>query len=113
MITFSAVSKEGRRLVGLGISKANVKLLKYGEPIKLDLDGLGVKDVTFFMFYGQSDADVRDYLHARGFLTRTKEDDYVLTRRVWNPLFWWARCVAAVKRFSFRQLLKRITGVKP
>lgn len=50
------------QLIGFGLSEKNIKLLKQGKPIKIDLTTLGlpgkeVKDVL--IFYGKTENDMQ------------------------------------------------------
>lgn len=58
MVKFGATLPDGRKLIGLGISAENVKLLKQGRPIlvrgaEMDLEC----DIT--IFYGETEEDMK------------------------------------------------------
>lgn len=57
MIKFK-VSKDGKPLLGLGISAENVKRLIAGQPIIVDGVEMGI-EVEVMIFYGETEDDLR------------------------------------------------------
>lgn len=55
MIKFKAMAKNGRTLLGFGITDKNIELLKEGHPIKMDMLDLGLKGLDITIFYGHTD----------------------------------------------------------
>lgn len=64
MIKFKAETDEktifgGKTLLGLGLSKENVEMLKKGNPIHVNLNEMGIKDVDMLIFYGETEEDMQ------------------------------------------------------
>tara|TARA_Y100000310_G_C20698531_1_gene827509 strand:+ start:6008 stop:6274 length:267 start_codon:yes stop_codon:yes gene_type:complete len=72
MIKFTAkgtdkTTGEPIQLVGLGITKGNVKRMKKGDPIRVPMKALGLNsDITLFIFYGETEqrlkADLKEFI---------------------------------------------------
>lgn len=58
MIKFKAMSKNGRTLLGFGITENNIRLLKEGHPIKMNMMDLGLKGLDVTIFYGGTDKEM-------------------------------------------------------
>lgn len=50
-------SEEGVPLFGFGLSENNIKELKKGRPIRIDLKSMGAHG-TVLIFYGKTEADM-------------------------------------------------------
>ncbi len=62
MVKFTVAGKNGKVLVGLGLSRANVERLQGGQPIivrfgDLGLPGLGAVEIAIFA--GEDEASIR------------------------------------------------------
>lgn len=55
MIKFAVKGDRGRRVVGLGLSRENVKRLKAGDPIHIHLNDLGFPNMECLIFYGETE----------------------------------------------------------
>jgi hypothetical protein len=55
MIKFKAMAKNGRLLLGFGITDKNMELLKMGRPIKIDMGELGLQGLDIIIFHGDND----------------------------------------------------------
>lgn len=55
MIRFAGEGKGGRRIIGMGITSANVARMAQGEPIRVKAEDFGLADVQidFLIFYGR------------------------------------------------------------
>ncbi len=62
MIKFTAASKTGITLVGLGITKANVDQLKLGRPIVVKGNSMGIKNQDIMIFYGETLESLQEQL---------------------------------------------------
>ena len=65
MIKFGSENKEGKKLLGLGVSEGNVQLLKKGKPILVKSEAL--KQLTgwdgeIMLFYGETEEKMREML---------------------------------------------------
>lgn len=58
MIKFKAMAKNGRTLLGFGITDKNIELLKEGHPVKANMWDLGLKGLDVVIFYGGSDEEM-------------------------------------------------------
>jgi hypothetical protein len=58
MIKFKAMAKNGRTLLGFGITDNNIRLLKEGHPIKMNMMDLGLKGLDVTIFYGGNDKEM-------------------------------------------------------
>lgn len=54
MLIFTG-TKNGRKLLGLGLSELNIKLLKEGRPIDDDLDIIGLPGMSLMVVYGKTE----------------------------------------------------------
>ena len=62
MVKFTAQGKTGP-LLGLGLTRRNLELLKQGRPIVIDLASMGLPPGEIFIFYGKTEqALTRDIL---------------------------------------------------
>lgn len=61
MIKFTVDTKDGK-LVGLGIAEANVRRLKKGQPIKVDLQEIGLGEGSIGIFYAKTERELLDML---------------------------------------------------
>ncbi len=69
MIKFvSRPRKNKAPLVGLGLSEENIKRLKQGRPIRLDLKDLGLRPTEIMIFYGATEVDMRGELIRLGLI---------------------------------------------
>lgn len=57
LIKFRAIGDNGKVALGFGISEENVKRLKEGKPIYVDLAELGING-SLMIFYGKTEADL-------------------------------------------------------
>lgn len=55
MIKFRASTDDGF-ILGFGLSEENVKRLKQGKPILIDLDEMGIHGGKLTIFYGKTEA---------------------------------------------------------
>ena len=46
-------------LIGFGLSKANVKKLKKGQPISVNMDEMGFPGVKVLIFYGETEEQMQ------------------------------------------------------
>lgn len=66
MIKFVA---KDTKLIGFGLSQANIKKLKQGLPILVDMKELGFEtDHKIFIFYGKTEEDMLTDLKDHGFI---------------------------------------------
>lgn len=62
MIKFSG-NNEGKRLIGFGLSRANIERLVAGKAILVDLSEMGAGiDGKVFIFYGESETEMEAML---------------------------------------------------
>ena len=61
MIKFLAGSDK-ETLVGFGLSEENIKALKEGKPISIDMSEMGIKDTRVMIFYGETEEDMEKEL---------------------------------------------------
>lgn len=61
MIKFAATSDEGKKIVGLGISEANVQELKKGRPILVRGEDVEISE-DIFIFYGETEESMKETL---------------------------------------------------
>jgi hypothetical protein len=59
MIKFKSERPDGSQLLGFGISAENVKLLKAGKPILVDLAEMGEKGAVL-IFFAETEADLME-----------------------------------------------------
>lgn len=55
MIKFKIDNNVKKPVYGLGISDENVRYLKEGKPIAVDLAVMGGPDIEVFIFYGETE----------------------------------------------------------
>ena len=55
MVKFTAKGSDGP-LIGFGLSRRNIELLKQGKPIKINLADMGLPSGTIMIFYGKTEA---------------------------------------------------------
>lgn len=55
MLKLAATTKDGKKLVGLGLSAENVARLVMGDEIVLDLDEFGLPGAQLLLFAGQTE----------------------------------------------------------
>jgi hypothetical protein len=67
MIKFVRTGKDGKPLVGLGLSAANIQKLKEDKPILLDLKELGMEG-QLFIFTGDTEQSMLNDLKEAGLL---------------------------------------------
>lgn len=60
MIKFKIASAEGGHIIGLGITAENVKRLKRGQPIYVDMGPLGYSGLKVLVFFGQDEGALYD-----------------------------------------------------
>ncbi len=55
MMRFMGQNKDGRTIIGLGITSANVARMAQGEPLRVKLEdfGLSGEKIDFMIFYGK------------------------------------------------------------
>ena len=46
-------------LIGFGLSEANVKKLKEGSPISIDMDEMGFPGIKAMIFYGETEEKIQ------------------------------------------------------
>lgn len=60
MIKFTANHPDGKMLIGLGLSNRNIKLLREGRPIVVDLADLGITlKAEIFIFTGKDERSMK------------------------------------------------------
>lgn len=57
MIKFKTADDKGNVKLGFGISEENVRLLKQGKPILINLREMGI-DAEVMIFYGKTEKDI-------------------------------------------------------
>lgn len=57
MVKFSFKRKSGKIVMGFGINQDNVRRLKKGDPIFVDLSQFGI-DGEILIFYGETEQDL-------------------------------------------------------
>ncbi|BAS57972.1 hypothetical protein LBWT_39370 [Leptolyngbya boryana IAM M-101] len=57
MLRFSG-ERNGRKFIGIGLSKLNVERLKDDQPIIQSLDMLGLYDTDIFILYGETEDSI-------------------------------------------------------
>lgn len=65
MIKFTA-SKDGRRILGFGISRGNIQRLIAGDPIHLWLEEMGLPKTDLLIFFGETEEQIIKDLLAAG-----------------------------------------------
>jgi hypothetical protein len=70
MIKFTATNpNSGSKLIGLGITAANVELLKQGKPIHVKFSELGLPwDGEILLFFGETEDAIAKDLAAQGLI---------------------------------------------
>jgi len=63
MVKFLAGSDK-ETILGFGLSEENIKALKEGKPISIDLSEMGIKDTRAMIFYGETEEDMKKDLSA-------------------------------------------------
>lgn len=64
MIKFAA-NKGNRRILGFGLSRANIEKLTAGQPIHVWLDEMGLEKTDLFIFFGETEEQMqKDLLEA-------------------------------------------------
>jgi len=64
---FVTTTGEGRRLIGLGLSAANLERLREKKPVHFHLDELGLPwNLDLLVFYGETESDMVGDLKAAG-----------------------------------------------
>lgn len=58
-------ARAGDRLV-FGLSAKNIELLMEGKPIAIDLKDLGYEEGSVLIFYGRTEADMKQQLDEAG-----------------------------------------------
>ena len=66
MITFKGENKDGKKLVGVSISKQDYQKLRECGHVKVDLERLGFPKMELLLYYG-SDKDISMLLRKQGF----------------------------------------------
>lgn len=77
MIKFSKPWKDGRTLIGFGLSAENLKRLQMGQPIPIALEAFGIKDIDVLIFTGETEAGMAQALADAGLIgpeTKIKDD---------------------------------------
>ena len=65
----------------LGLSGTNIARLKIGQPIKFNLKALGLEDREIYIFYGETEKDLKKMLepligpNTKGFDTSVSQDN--------------------------------------
>lgn len=63
MVKFAFKGQDDRENLGLGITAENVKRMKDGQPIRIDLAALGLSvNGTVMLFYGETEQSLYDSL---------------------------------------------------
>ena len=75
MIKFMAGSDK-ETLIGFGLSEENIKALKEGNPISIDMSEMGFKDTRAMIFFGETEEDMKrdlsDFISIETILHPTK-----------------------------------------
>jgi hypothetical protein len=58
MIKFKGASKDGRALLGVGLSEKNIEMLKLGRHIYFFGEEAGFPGMDIFIMYGQTEDDI-------------------------------------------------------
>jgi len=58
MIKFTATTKDGKRLLGLGLSHVNLDRLREGKPINIDGTSVGIEGLDVLIFAGETEASM-------------------------------------------------------
>ena len=58
MIKFTAKNENGNKVVGLGLSGANVSKLMEGKPIHIRLEEMGIPGMEIVILYGNTEDDI-------------------------------------------------------
>lgn len=76
MIKFTATNEQGKPIYGFGLSYANLRLLKKGKPILVDLAQMG-SEGQVLIFAGETEQEMYDQIkHRIGTHTKiSKQDD--------------------------------------
>lgn len=58
MIKFATRTRERGLLLGFGLSEENLRLLREGKPIRIDLGKMGLMKGEILIFYGKTEAEM-------------------------------------------------------
>lgn len=67
MVKFLAESNQGK-LIGLGLSRENLRLLEEGQPIPVYMKDLGFPDGIILLFFGETEGAIAEGLAGAGLL---------------------------------------------
>jgi hypothetical protein len=66
MIKFVTQSKDGAKVIGLGLEAENINRLIDGQPIAFDMAELGLPGQKILIMYGESQDDIKQQLRDSG-----------------------------------------------
>jgi hypothetical protein len=62
MVKFTATTRDVRKLIGFGLSRANIEKLMAGRPILIVGEVIGEAHREFLIFFGETEAAMRDMM---------------------------------------------------
>jgi hypothetical protein len=68
MVKFTATTTDARKVIGLGLSRENVRRLIAGEPIVFPGEAIGEAHRDFLIFFGETEAQLREQFREGGLL---------------------------------------------
>ncbi len=75
MLKFHATAPDGREILGIGISRANVEHLIKGEPIHFNAEQMGLSSIVaneVVIFFGETEDSMREEFESNGLLDNTR-----------------------------------------
>ncbi len=75
MIKFTATAPNGRRILGMGLSRGNVTKLLAGQPIHFNVEQMGLSRLSIdevLIMGGETEDALRAELEANGYLEGTR-----------------------------------------
>lgn len=69
MIKFSSSRGKNGFLIGFGLSEENIKRLKEGQPICVDMTEIGFSEGSALIFYGETEEAMALQSQEAGFIT--------------------------------------------
>ena len=75
MIRAAAVADDGTRTILLGLTPANVRRLRAGEPIRVDGDELGEPGLRIIVVFGQTERAITADIRAAGVVLPDDTED--------------------------------------
>jgi hypothetical protein len=58
MIKALCHAPDGRKLLVFGLSHENIRRMKKGQPLRVDLDLMGLEGVSLAIYVGKTEADI-------------------------------------------------------